>query len=140
MSFNGFNNQYRLRPYFCSFVFTLLISGFVYGQDRPSYEVGMSLAQCGNLVELGKVVKTDDQINSGSIEVLIKTGVDFSCQLLAYTGYEKEIVDERKGKGDKTLKFENLSGKYAYRVVVRFNSEDFLCSNKVIDNIILKEK
>jgi len=102
--------------------------------------VSVSLAQCGNLVELGEVVKIDEKNNSGSIEVSIKTDDDFSCQLLAYKGAEKEIIEERKGIGNKDLKFENLSGEYAYRVVVRFKSEDFLCSNKVIDPIILKEK
>lgn len=95
--------------------------------------------QCQNEVKLTNVKKVTNG-QQGSIEVQINTPGSFTLQLKAYKSTEKELLREIVNTGSQTFKFEDLSDEFVYRVIVKFDSGDFLCSNKVLDNILLKEE
>ncbi len=102
-----------------------------------SYHI--SFSQCESSIKLIKVTRITASSKTGSIEVRVNSPKQYSLQLIACKGSAMTVVKEEKGKGEKEFKFENLEADFIYRIMVKFDEKEFLCSNKVLDNIVLKE-
>lgn len=102
-----------------------------------SYHV--SYSQCESSIKLTKVTKANEDTKTGAIEIQVNSPRQYSLQLIACKGTEMTVIKEEKGEGENEYKFDGLDAGFIYRVMVKFDEKEFLCSNKVLDNIILKE-
>lgn len=92
----------------------------------------MVKAQCGNKVQVTTSSET------GSLHFVVEASSAFKGKLIAYKNADKQVVKEFSGTGRTPFEYSGLDNTYAYRIDVDFaGTDNFLCSNKVVDGIIL---
>lgn len=92
----------------------------------------LAKAQCGNAV----VVTASSA--KGDIHFTVEASSTFKGKLIAYKNADKVVVKDFSGAGRTPFEYSGLDNTYAYRIEVDFaGTDNFLCSNKVVDGIIL---
>lgn len=96
-----------------------------------------SQSECNSNFEVIKIPSVLDGRNE--IRVDVNASGSFTCDLVAYSGAEKKLLQSKEGYGSEKILFSNLSADTYYRVIVTFQDEEqFLCREKIIDTINLR--
>jgi hypothetical protein len=98
-------------------------------------------SQCRNSISLKKAVTKSETASNGIIEISVNSSEEYRYTLNIENGSGPQLVTEKQGKGNATVKFEGLDAGLLYLVQFEFLGEEKKqCRTLQLSQIVIEKE